>query len=50
MKGEWLSATTKSACDSGFILNVLGLSASHVESGTALLNVGLQTNKCVMDN
>ena len=30
----------------GFILSVLGLSASPVESGTVLLNVGLQTNKC----
>jgi hypothetical protein len=39
---RWLSATTKFACESGFILNVLGLSASPVDSGTALLNVGLQ--------
>ena len=50
MKGGWLSATTKFACDSGFILNVLGLRASPVESGTALLNVGLQTNKCVLNS
>ena len=30
----------------GFILSVLGLSASPVEGGTVLLSVGLQTNKC----
>lgn len=45
MKGGWLSVTTKSACGNGFILNALGLSANRVASGTALLNVGLQTNK-----
>ena len=39
MKGGWLSATIKSAFDNSFILNMLGLSASPVESGTVLLNV-----------